>query len=120
MITQSQRLTAFRFLLAVALAAAVTMALLPQPPGLPIDRFGDKFGHMLAFATLALLAANAYPRETPWRIGERLSFLGAMIELLQSIPVLHRDCDIADWCADTAAIGVTLLLVRLARGRAAT
>ena len=38
------------------------------------------------------------------RIGERLSFLGALIEVLQAIPELHRDCDIRDWIADTAAI----------------
>jgi hypothetical protein len=39
-----------------------------------------------------------------WRIAERLSFFGALIEVSQSIPSLHRDCDIRDWFADTAAI----------------
>ena len=45
------------------------------------------------------------------RMGERLSFLGAMIEVTQSIPALHRDCDIMDWVIDTAAILVTLVAV---------
>lgn len=95
----------------LAIVVAVTMALLPHPPHLPIDRFGDKFEHMLAFSTIALLAAFAYPTARLFRIGERLSFLGAVIEVLQSIPSLHRDCDIRDWIADTLAITVVLLIV---------
>ena len=79
-----------------AVVFAVTMALLPKPPHVPIDQFGDKFEHMLAFATIALLAAFSYPQARLFRIGERLSFLGALIEVLQSIPSLHRDCDIHD------------------------
>ena len=88
----------------LALATAVTMALLPHPPSLPIDRFGDKFEHILAFATLTLLADLAFPRIPRLLIVEHLSFLGALIEVSQSIPALHRDCDIRDWFADTAAI----------------
>ena len=49
------------------------------------------------------------------RTAERLSFLGALIEVGQSIPVLHRDCDIRDWFADTAAVLVVLGLYALAR-----
>lgn len=109
-----------RVALVLAVVFAVTMALLPKPPHMPIDQFGDKFKHMLAFATLALLAALSYPRARLFRIGERLSFLGAMIEVLQSIPSLHRDCDIRDWIADTLAITVVLLIVWIVRrGRGA-
>ena len=109
-----------RVALVLAVVFAVTMALLPKPPHVPIDQFGDKFEHMLAFATLALLAALSYPRARLFRIGERLSFLGAMIEVLQSIPSLHRDCDIRDWIADTLAITVVLLIVWIVRrGRGA-
>ena len=98
-----------------ALVFALVMALLPQPPHLPIDRLGDKFEHMLAFSVLALLGSIAYPTMPPLRLGERLSFLGAIIEVLQSIPELHRDCDIRDWIADTIAIAVMLGLVYLVR-----
>ena len=110
----------WRVALIAAIVFAVTMALLPQPPHLPIDRFGDKFEHMLAFATMAILASLAYPLASLLRIGERLSFLGALIEVCQSIPALHRDCDIRDWIADTLAIVVVLLIVRLGRRPAAT
>ena len=110
----------FRIALFAAVAFAVTMALLPKPPHLPIDQFGDKFSHMLAFAAMALLAALAYPQMRLVRIGERLSFLGALIEVLQSIPSLHRDCDIFDWIADTCAITVVLLIIwAIRRGRGA-
>lgn len=109
----------YRLALAVALVFAVTMALLPHPPQVPTDRFGDKFNHMLAFAVLAWLAAKAYPAAPLFRIGERLSFLGALIEVMQSIPALHRDCDIRDWVADTLSIAAVLFLVWAIRRRRA-
>ena len=117
--TLDQKLTFWRLLLGSAVAFAVTMALLPKPPELPIDALGDKWEHMLAFATLAMLAALAYPTIALKRIGERLSFLGALIEIAQSIPALHRDCDIRDWIADTLAIVVMLSVVALVRRRRA-
>lgn len=95
-----------RLLFWLALIFAVVMADLPKPPKLLIDEFGDKFQHILAFATLAGLAALGFPPTIRWRVAERLSFLGALIEVTQSIPALHRDCDIRDWIADTAAIVV--------------
>jgi hypothetical protein len=100
-----------------ALVVAVVMATLPHPPHTPLDQFGDKVEHMTAFGVMAVLAATSYPRATLLRIGERLSFLGALIEVVQSIPALHRDCDIMDWVADTAAITAVLLLVAVIRRR---
>ena len=88
---------------------AVTMAVLPKPPALPVDRFGDKFEHILAFAVLAILANLGFPATERIRLIERLSFLGALIEVVQSIPELHRDCDIRDWVADTLAVVVVTL-----------
>ena len=101
----------WRVLFWAALLFAFTMAVVPIPPHLPIDNLGDKFEHMLAFATLALLGAVAYPATPQIRLLERLSFLGAVIEVVQSIPSLHRDCDIMDWVTDTIAVGVVLGLV---------
>lgn len=99
-----------------ALAFAVVMALLPKPPELPSDRLGDKFNHILAFSALAGLAALGFPQVPRWRVIERLSFLGALIEVAQSIPALHRDCDIRDWIADTLAVmvvtGIAALVMR--------
>ena len=96
-----------------AILFAVTMALLPHPPATPIDRFGDKFEHMTAFAVMALLAAIAHPEMPLPRIGERLSFLGALIEVFQSIPALNRDCDPRDWAADTISLTVVLVCYAL-------
>ena len=94
----------------IALIFAVTMALLPHPPHV-MGQIWDKYQHMLAFGTLSLFAAFAYPMQPLTRLGERLSFLGALIEVAQSIPALHRDCDIFDWVADTFAIILVLLIV---------
>lgn len=115
----TRSLTAYRILFALAVAIAVIMALLPHPPHLPIDTLGDKFEHSLAFVALALLAVGSFPGMPLTRLGERLSFLGALIEVFQSIPALHRDCDVLDWATDTIAITVTLLLVAAWRRSAA-
>ncbi|HEU4960903.1 MAG TPA: hypothetical protein VFT56_10890 [Sphingomonas sp.] len=105
----------FRWLFAAALIVTLFMALDPKPPHLPLDDLGDKFEHSLAFATLTLLALFGFPSMLPLRIAERLSFLGALIELGQSIPVLHRDCDVRDWVADTIAILIVVLVVSTAK-----
>lgn len=105
----------FKIALALAIVLAMTMALLPKPPHLPIDQFGDKVQHMLAFATLAALASFAYPAARGAKVLERLSFLGAMVEVLQSIPALHRDCDIRDWVADTIAIALVVGIIAVVR-----
>ena len=104
----------FRLLFVTALIVTLFMALDPQPPHLPLDRLGDKVEHSLAFAALTVLALLGFPAVPPLRIAERLSFLGALIELGQSIPMLHRDCDILDWVVDTVAILVVVLIVSAA------
>ena len=99
---------------AAALVFTLVMAWLPHPPAVPWQE-DDKFWHMLAFVTLSVLASLAFPAAPLARIGERLSFLGALIEVVQSIPALHRDCDIMDWIADTIAVAATLAIVAGAR-----
>lgn len=86
------------------------MAWTPHPPNLPLPN-DDKVQHMLAFGTLTILAAAGWPRAELLRIGERLSFVGALVEVVQSMPALHRDCDIHDWLADTFVIVVVLLVI---------
>jgi VanZ family protein len=113
------RAPVFRVLFWIATAFAVVMAVVPKPPHTPLDRFGDKFEHIVAFAVLALLANLGYPAARRWLIVERLAFLGAAIEMVQSIPALHRDSDIRDWLADIAAVVVvTLVFALVRRGRA--
>ena len=92
------------------------MAILPQPPELP-GHPNDKLEHIAAFTTLALLGSFAYPRALFARLLIGLSLFGAFIEVVQAIPALHRDSDVWDWVADTAAVLVVLLIVRWRRAR---
>ena len=106
-----------RLLFWAALLFALVMALSPQPP--VTVTVTDKWQHMAAFGALTVLACAGWPDAPLLRIAERLSFLGAMIELVQPIPALHRDCDIMDWFADTAMIlGVVLVVGAAGRRRA--
>lgn len=93
----------------LALVFTLVMALLPKPPQVPLPG-GDKVLHMAAFAVLSLLAALAFPRRRMIELFAGLAALGALIEVLQMIPVLHRDAEFADWVVDCAAIAVTLVL----------
>ena len=85
---------------------AFVMALLPQPPQLPGSP--DKVQHVIAFATLAALGAIAYPSASLVRLLASLSAFGAVIEILQAIPMLNRDSDSVDWLADTFAAALVL------------
>ena len=86
------------------------MAVMPHPPQVPGEP-NDKVEHIIAFATLSALATFAYPRVALTRLLIGLSAFGAMIEVVQAIPVLQRDSDIKDWVADTIAVAVVLGLV---------
>ena len=100
-----------RLLFWAAATFAFVMAVVPQPPELPGEP-NDKIQHMIAFATLGLLGAWAYARTALLQLLAALSLYGAVIELVQAIPALHRDSDVKDWIADTLAAGVVLLFVR--------
>ncbi len=106
-----------RVVLSAAIILTVVMAITPHEPKF-LHTVNDKAQHMVAFGTLALLAAWGYRRASLFRIGERLSFLGALIEVVQAMPQVHRDCDIYDWLADTIAVAAVLGVVALARRRA--
>jgi len=97
----------------LALIFAFVMAVLPKPPKTPLDQLGDKFMHVLAFVTLAGLGMLGWGRAAQWRIVERLCFLGAVIEVVQSVPWLNRTCDLRDWLADCLAIVLTVLVAGL-------
>jgi hypothetical protein len=68
---------------------------------------------MIAFATLAALAAAGW-RARGWpAIFLGLAAFGGFIEIAQAIPALHRDSEWLDWFADMAA---TLASLAVARG----
>jgi hypothetical protein len=98
-----------------ALVFALVMAVLPKPPELPTDNLGDKFNHMLAFFTLAMLAGAGWPRFPVVRLVAGLSLMGAGIEVVQMIPALHRTADWRDWMADSVAILAALVPVSILR-----
>jgi VanZ family protein len=95
---------------------AFVMAVLPHPPHVPGEP-NDKVQHVIAFATLGALGAWAYVRAPLIRIAVGLSLFGALIEVVQAIPALHRDSDVLDWIADTTACVLVLLLVWWRRRR---
>lgn len=92
-----------------ALVFTLIMALLPNPPDLPVT--SDKLQHAGAFVTLAVLAAVAYRAARPIYLLIALSVFGAMIEVLQAIPALHRDSDPLDWLTDTIAAGLVIVAI---------
>ncbi len=105
----------FRFCFWAALAFALVMALLPEPPPLP-GSVSDKLQHMMAFFTLAVLGSLAYPRVNPLVLALALFAFGGLIEVAQMIPILHRSSDMVDWAADMIAATAGLAAVTLARG----
>lgn len=91
-----------------ALCFTLILAALPHPPALPAPG-GDTFQHTLAFCTLTILFALAYPRLSVQVRFAALAGFGAIIELVQMIPTLGRDASLGDWGVDLAAIGATML-----------
>ncbi len=87
------------------------MALLPKPPELPGNP-GDKFQHMLAFATLGVLAASGWRDKPLWVLFGALAAFGGFIEIAQAVPALHRDSQWSDWIADMAAAAIAIGAVR--------
>jgi hypothetical protein len=96
-----------RFAFWAAAVFAFVMAVLPHPPKIPGEP-SDKVQHVAAFVTLGLLSKLAYPATAPLQLAVRLSLFGAFIEVVQAIPMLHRDSSVWDWVADTIACALVL------------
>ena len=100
----------------IAALGTFAMAVLPLHHGgsfLP----WDKAQHFVAFYALTVLALLAFPRAHVLLPAAALSGFGALIEVVQGLPVVHRDCDWHDWLADTLAIAAVLVPMQLARWR---
>lgn len=100
----------------VALAVAYVLAVLPADETISIVP-QDKINHMIAFLTLAVLAALGWPRAPAWRPALLLTAFGAFIEFSQMIPAIHRDGDFYDLAANIVATLVGLAIGRLIHGR---
>jgi VanZ family protein len=68
----------------------------------------DKAEHFLAFYALTGLGVAAFPRRNLFAVAALLSAFGAFIEFVQGLSIVHRDRDLWDWIADTAAIVMAL------------
>lgn len=103
-----------RIIFAVVLIGTFIAATLPNAEA-PDFGDGDKINHIVAFITLSLAAAWAWPRAAVWRIGLWMSAIGGLIELVQAIPFIARDAEWGDWFADTVAAVIALSIVALLR-----
>src|SRR5262249_4644577 len=100
-------------LFVVAAAFAFVDALLPPHEAVSLLPW-DKAEHFLAFYVIALLARLAFPRAPFLAIAAALSAFGALIEIVQALPIIDRDASVWDWAADSAGIAAALLPVLLA------
>jgi hypothetical protein len=104
-ITLLSRLARIAFF--AALAFTFYSAVIPPQRALHLVPW-DKAEHFIAFYALTGLAAAAFPRRNILLIAALLSAFGALIELVQGTPLVHRDMDFWDWVADTLAISAAL------------
>ena len=105
------RISTLAVLAKVAFFAALSFtfysAVIPPQHALQLVPW-DKAEHFIAFYALTGLAAAAFPRRHLLVIALALSGFGALIEIVQGLPIVHRDKDSWDWLADTLAIGAAL------------
>ena len=95
-----------------ALLFAYVAAIMPAAEAPKIAQ-SDKVEHMIAFFTLSVLARLGFRAASAMRVVLMLAVFGALIEVTQTIPALHRDGNVADWLADCAAIAAGLLIAML-------
>jgi VanZ family protein len=89
--------------------AVLVLALLPQHEPAPVEGI-DKLDHVLAFATMALLAVLAWPARAHTALAALLAY-GWTIEVLQAFTDT-RTPDAEDVAADAAGLLLAWLIVR--------
>jgi len=110
-------LKAARLVFLAALIFTFYSAVIPPEHALHLTPW-DKATHFIAFYVLTGLAVAACPRQNPVIIGAGLSAFGGLIEVVQGLPMVHRDQDFWDWVADTIAIASALAPLLLSWWRA--
>jgi hypothetical protein len=99
-----------RLLFWAGMVLAFVMAVMPTPPALPVS---DKLQHAAAFLVLALLGRWAYPKTRKRTLLLGLAAFGALIEIVQALPIVGRDSDPLDWVADVSAALAVFLIIAL-------
>ena len=88
--------------------AVIYLSLTPKPPEAPVE-FGDKIGHLLAYATLMgwwhQIERNGY------RLALIFILMGLMLEILQSLGGI-RQGDIFDMAANSLGVGLGWIAAR--------
>jgi VanZ family protein len=110
------RLIRIGFVIAVIGTFALAVAPESQLHGIDFIPW-DKAEHFIAFFTLTVMAATAFPATPLLLIGVLLSAFGALIEVVQGLDFVARDRDFWDWVADTIAIGSVVVSMLVARWR---
>jgi hypothetical protein len=90
-----------------ALAFTLYSAVIPPQDALQLAPW-DKAEHFVAFYVLTCLSVLAFPQRNLFVLAALLSAFGALIEIVQGLPIVHRDMDFWDWVADTIAIAGAL------------
>ena len=93
----------------LALLFAYVDAILPSNHAINLSLW-DKINHMAAFFAITFLARAAYPRIPIFRLFVMMAAFGALIELSQAVPFIHRDAEWDDWFADLIATVVGLIV----------
>jgi hypothetical protein len=96
-----------RFAFFAALIFTFYSAVTPPSHALQLTPW-DKATHFIAFYVLTGLAVAAFPRRNLFVVAALLSAFGALIEIVQGLPMVRRDRDFWDWVADTIAISSAL------------
>jgi VanZ family protein len=85
----------------LGVAAVFVLAVAPFAEGGPDGL--DKVKHFAAFLVVALGGAAVYPRAPLWGVALAVIAYGGLIELIQALPIVGRDCSFWDWMTDVAA-----------------
>lgn len=100
------------------ICALITAAFAFSPPRLGAHIFPwDKADHFAAFFTLMAATLVSFPRTRMIWLAIWVSAAGGLIELVQALPFVRRDCDVWDWVAENAAIASVIGVVIAAKLR---
>ena len=96
----------------LALAVTTALTLLPPPPlEIGVTR-GDKYSHLLAFASLYICGHLAWPHRMACLVTGLIAY-GALIEVLQGTLITQRSAELGDWLADGLGVGLGWLTIHL-------
>lgn len=115
MLTHRSFIMLIRLALLGAAAGTLACALTPLASHLPVAGYWDKLNHGFAFAVLAVLCGLAFPQIRARFMAPALLAFGALIEVLQAIPAVHRSAEFGDLLADAAGVAVGFALVNALR-----